>query len=261
MSFSRDIHPTAIVSPDADLEEGVRVGANAVIGPEVKIGRGTTVGENAQIQGPTTLGMENRVFPFAVVGFEPQDLKYAGEKTRLAVGDRNVFREFCTIHRGTAGGRGATTIGSGNLFMAYCHVAHDCRIGSNSVLANYVGLAGHIDVGDWAVLGAYVGCHQFTRIGDHAYVGAFTVIRQDVLPFCKTDGREAKTYGLNSVGLKRRGFTPERIDALERAYRLLVRSKLNTSQALDRIEGELSGQEDVASLVRFVRESERGFHK
>jgi UDP-N-acetylglucosamine acyltransferase len=255
------IHPTAIVSPEAELGSDVEIGPHAVVGPRVQLGSGTTVGASAQIQGPTRFGERNRVFPFACVGFDPQDLKYRGEESRLTIGAGNVFREFCTIHRGTAGGRGETSIGDGNLFMAYCHVAHDCRIGSNSVLANYVGLAGHIDVGDWVTLGAYVGCHQFVRIGDHAYVGAFTVIRQDVLPFCKTEGAEAKTYGLNSIGLKRRGFTPERIQGLEQAYRLLIRAKLNTSQALAAIEGELSGQPDVEALVRFVRESERGFHR
>jgi len=255
------VDPTAIVSPTAVLEPGVSVGPYAVVGPDVRLGRGTSVGAHAQVQGPSTLGEGNRIFPFAVVGFDPQDLKYAGERTRLTVGSRNVFREFCTIHRGTAGGRAETSIGDENLFMAYSHVAHDCRIGSHSVLANYVGLAGHIDVGDWATLGAYVGCHQFVRIGDHAYVGAFTVIRQDVLPFCKTDGAEAKTYGVNTIGLKRRGFSPERIEALEKAYRILVRSKLNTSQALERLDAELAGQQDVASLLAFLRGSQRGFHK
>jgi len=258
---TRAIHPTAIVSPEAELDDDVEVGPYAIVGAGVRLGRGTRVGAQAQVQGPATLGARNRVFPFACVGFDPQDLKYAGEHSRLTAGDENVFREFCTIHRGTAGGRGETTIGDGNLFMAYSHVAHDCRIGSHSVLANYAGLAGHIDVGDWVTLGAYVGCHQFIRIGDHAYVGAFTVIRQDVLPFCKTDGAEAKTYGLNSIGLKRRGFSAERIQDLERAYRLLIRSKLNTSQALDKIAAELPGRPDVEALVEFVRTSERGFHR
>jgi UDP-N-acetylglucosamine acyltransferase len=255
------IHPTAIVSPEADLEADVSVGPYAVIGPEVQLGRGSTVGAHAQLQGPTVLGEENRIAPFAAIGFDPQDLKFAGERTSLRIGRRNTFREFCTIHRGTAGGHRETSIGDDNLFMAYAHVAHDCRIGSRSILANYVGLAGHIDVGDAAFLGAYVGCHQFVRIGDHAYVGAFTVIRQDVLPFCKTEGAEAKTYGINTVGLKRRGFTPDRIEALEKAYRLLVRSKLNTSQALERIAAELAGQEDVEELVEFIRGSQRGFHR
>ena len=255
------VHETAVVSPEAELAADVTVGAYAVIGPEVRMGRGCTVGAHAQIHGPSTFGERNRVFPFAVVGFDPQDLKYAGERTTLSIGHGNVFREFCSIHRGTVGGHGETRIGDENLFMAYSHVAHDCRIGSHTVFSNYVGLAGHIDVGDWAILGAYVGCHQFIRIGAHAFLGAFTVVRQDVLPFCRTEGAEAKTYGINSVGLKRRGFAPERIAALERAYRLLVRSKLNTTQALDRIAAELPGQPDVEELVAFVRTSERGFHR
>jgi len=256
-----EVHPTAIVSADAELGTGVTIGPYAVVGPGVRLGRGTSVGAHAQVQGPSTIGDENRIFSFAVVGFDPQDLKYRGEASRLVVGHRNIFREFCTIHRGTAGGKGETVIGDDNLFMAYSHVAHDCRIGSHTILANYVGLAGHIDVEDWAFLGAYVGCHQFIRIGTHAYIGAFTVIRQDVLPFCKTDGREAKTYGVNTVGLTRRGFSAERVQALEKAYRLLVRSRLNTSQALERIGEELAGQPDVESLVAFIRTSQRGFHK
>jgi UDP-N-acetylglucosamine acyltransferase len=255
------VHPTAIVSPDAELGDDVVIGPYAVVGPGAHLGRGTSVGAHAQVQGPTTIGEDNRIFPFAVVGFDPQDLKYRGEASRLVVGNRNVFREFCTIHRGTAGGNGETVIGDENLFMAYSHVAHDCRIGSHAILANYAGLAGHIGVEDWAFLGAYVGCHQFIRIGSHAYVGAFTVIRQDVLPFCKTDGRDAKTYGINTVGLTRRGFSDDRVQALEKAYRLLARSRLNTSQALDRISEELPGQPDVANLVAFIRSSERGFHK
>ncbi len=256
-----EAHPTAIVSPDAELDADVAIGPYALVGPGVRLGRGTSVGAHAQVQGPATIGEENRIFPFAVVGFDPQDLKYRGEASRLVVGHRNIFREFCTIHRGTSGGNGETVIGDENLFMAYSHVAHDCRIGSHTILANYVGLAGHIDVEDWAFLGAYVGCHQFIRIGSHAYVGAFTVIRQDVLPFCKTDGRDARTYGINTVGLTRRGFSDDRVQALEKAYRLLVRSRLNTSQALERIGEELPGQPDVANLVAFIRSSERGFHK
>ncbi|HTO87718.1 MAG TPA: acyl-ACP--UDP-N-acetylglucosamine O-acyltransferase [Thermoanaerobaculia bacterium] len=259
--MTTEVHPTAIVSPDAELDADVAIGPYAVVGPEVCLGRGTSVGAHAQIQGPATIGEENRIFPFAVVGFDPQDLKYRGEASRLVVGHRNIFREFCTIHRGTSGGSGETVVGDENLFMAYSHVAHDCRIGSHAILANYAGLAGHIEVEDWAFLGAYVGCHQFIRIGSHAYVGAFTVIRQDVLPFCKTDGRDARTYGINTVGLTRRGFSAERVQALERAYRLLVRSRLNTSQALERIGEELPGQPDVANLVAFIRASQRGFHK
>jgi UDP-N-acetylglucosamine acyltransferase len=255
------VHPTAVVSPEARLGEGVEIGPYAIVGAGVVVGAGTRIGSHASIEGPTVLGEENRVFPHAVLGFDPQDLKYHGEKTRLTVGSRNVFREFSTVHRGTVTGHDETVIGDDNYFMSYSHVAHDCRIGSFTVFANSASLAGHVDVGDHAVLGAFVGGHQFTRIGRYAFVGAYAAVRQDVLPFCKTDGIDAKTYGLNRIGLQRLGFTQERLTALERAYRLLIKSKLNTTQALERIEAELAGQEDVAYLVQFIRESKRGFHR
>jgi UDP-N-acetylglucosamine acyltransferase len=258
---SAAVHSTAIVSSEARLAEGVEVGPYAVIGADVDLGDGTTVGAHATIEGPTVVGRENRIFPHAVLGFEPQDLKYNGEKTRLTVGDRNTFREFSTVHRGTVTGHGETVIGNDNYFMACSHVAHDSRIGSHSVLANSASLAGHVEVGDWVVLGAFIGAHQFIRIGNHAFVGAYAQLRQDVLPFCKTDGIEAKTYGINRIGLLRRGFSEERLKALERAYRLLVKSKLNTTQALDRIHEELAGEPDVEYLVNFIRESTRGFHR
>jgi UDP-N-acetylglucosamine acyltransferase len=255
------IHPTAIVSPEAELGEGVAVGPYAIVGAGVVIGAGTSVGAHATIEGPTVLGRENRVFPHAVLGFDPQDLKYHGEKTWLKIGDSNVFREFSTVHRGTVTGRGETLIGNGNYFMSYSHVAHDCRIGSSAVFANSASLAGHVDVGDHVVLGAFVGAHQFTRIGQYAFTGAYAQVRQDVLPYCKTDGIEAKTYGINRIGMQRLGFSDDRLKALERAYRLLIKSKLNTTQALERIEAELAGQADVAYLVAFIKESKRGFHR
>lgn len=260
--MSTAVHATAVVSPRADLADGVEVGPYAVIGDDVWIGAGTSVGEHASVRGPATIGRENRIFPHAALGGEPQDLRYRGEPTRLAVGDRNVFREFSTVHRGTPTGRTETTVGSDNYFMAYTHVAHDCRVGSHCVFANYTALAGHIEVGDGVVLGAFSGFHQFARIGDFAFVGAYTMGRQDILPYCRTDGvTEPKTYGLNLVGLKRNGFTEERIEALQKAYRLLVKSKLNTSQALERMEAELAGEPDVERLVQFIRDSKRGFHK
>jgi UDP-N-acetylglucosamine acyltransferase len=255
------VHPSAIVSPEARLSEGVEVGPYAIVGADVVIGPRTRVGAHASIEGPTVLGEENRVFPHAVLGFEPQDLKYGGEKTRLTVGSRNIFREFSTVHRGTVTGHGETVIGDDNLFMSYSHVAHDCRVGSFTVFANSASLAGHVDVGDRVVLGAFVGAHQFIRIGRYAFVGAYAQLRQDVLPFCKTEGIEARTFGLNRIGLQRLGFTEERLKALERAHRLLVKSKLNTTQALEKIEAELPGHEDVAYLVRFIKESRRGFHR
>lgn len=255
------VHPTAIVSQEAELAEGVAIGPYAVIGAGVSLGAGTEVGAHATIEGPTALGAGNRVFPHAVLGFDPQDLKYHGERTLLKIGDRNVFREFSTMHRGTVTGRGETVIGDNNYFMAYSHVAHDCRIGSFTVFANSASLAGHVDVGDHVVLGAFVGAHQFTRIGQYAFTGAYAQVRQDVLPYCKTDGIEAKTYGINRIGLQRLGFSEESLKSLERAYRLLVKSKLNTTQAIERIEAELPGQRDVAHLVAFIRESRRGFHR
>jgi UDP-N-acetylglucosamine acyltransferase len=255
------VHPTAVVSPEAELADGVSVGAYAVVGGGVVVGAGTSIGAHAQLEGPLSLGEGNRIFPHSILGFEPQDLKYHGEKTRLLVGNRNVFREFSTAHRGTVTGRGETVIGDENYFMAYSHVAHDCRVGSRTVLANYAALAGHVELGDHAVLGAYVGAHQFIRIGKYAFVGAYSQLRQDVLPFCKTDGSDAKTYGLNSVGMRRSGFSRERLLALEKAYRLLVKSGLNTTQALERIGQELTGNPDVEDLVDFIRKSKRSFHR
>lgn len=259
--MTASVHPTAIVSAQAELGDAVSVGPYAVIGSGVVLGSRTTVGGHVHLEGPLTAGEGNRIFAHAVLGFEPQDLKYRGEKTRLVIGDRNVFREFSTVHRGTGTGRGETVIGDENYFMSCSHVAHDCAVGSRVVFANYAALAGHVDVGDHAVLGAFVGAHQFIRIGKHAFVGAYAQLRQDVLPFCKTDGSEAKTYGLNTVGLRRQGFSPERLAALKKAYRLLMKSKLNTSQALERIAAELAGQEDVAHLVSFIQASKRGFHR
>ena len=254
------IHPTAIVAPSAELGDGVTIGPYAMVGEEVVLGAGTTVGAYASVQGPTRLGPENRIFAHAVLGFDPQDIKYRGERTRLVIGARNVFREFATIHRGTSA-TGETVIGDDNFFLAYTHVAHDCQIGSRCIFSNNASLGGHIEVGDGVVLSAFVGGHQFTRIGSYAFVGAFTPIRQDVLPFCKTDGHEAKTYGLNKIGLERHGFSKERVAVLNKAYKILIRSKLNTKQALERLEAELSGEPDVAYLIEFVRASERGFHR
>jgi UDP-N-acetylglucosamine acyltransferase len=257
----KQVHETAVVAEGARLAEGVEVGPYAVVGEGVTLGAGTVVGAHAQITGPATFGDGNRIFPHAVLGLEPQDLKYKGEETRLVVGSRNVFREFSTVHRGTITGRGETVVGDDNYFMAYSHVAHDCFIGSRTVFANCASLAGHVDVGDNAILNAFVAAHQFIRIGRFAFAGAYAQLRQDVLPFCKTDGIDAKTYGLNRIGLARSGFSRERLQALERAYRLLIKSKLNTTQALERIEAELPGQPDVQYLVDFIRSSKRGFHR
>jgi UDP-N-acetylglucosamine acyltransferase len=255
------VHPTAVVAPDAVLGEDVSIGPYAVVGENVVIGARTTVGAHATIQGPAILGEDNRVFPHAALGFDPQDLKYRGEPTRLVVGVRNVFREFTTVHRGTRSGPGETVIGDDNYLMNYTHVAHDNRLGSRIVMANYAVLAGHVEVGNNAIIGAFNAIHQFCRVGAFAFLGAYTGCRQDVLPFCRTDGLDAKTYGINTIGLRRNGFSEDRVEALQKAYRFLVKSKLNTSQALERIAAEIPGQPDVEELVRFIRTSERGFIK
>ncbi len=252
------IHPTAIVDPSAELADGVEVGAYAVIGPRVEIGADTEVGANAQVRGPTRIGRANRLFPMSAIGFEPQDLKYDGEEVFLEIGDRNQFREFCTVHRGTGSGGGLTRIGSDNLFMAYAHVAHDCFVGDRTVFVNNATLAGHIEVGDDATIGAFSSVHQFCRVGRHAYIGGYSVVTMDALPFVKTVGQKPLCYGLNTIGLKRKGFAPEVISRLSKAIKIFVRSGLNASQALQRIVDELSGTPEVDHLVEFVRSAERG---
>ncbi len=255
------IHPMAQVDPGAVLGEGVKVGAFAVIGDGVEIGDDTEVGAAAQIYGPTKIGVKNRIFPNACIGFEPQDLKFQGEEVRLEIGDRNQFRECCTIHRGTAKGGAVTRIGSDNLFMAYTHVAHDCQVGSRTIFANNATLAGHVEVHDDASISAFTSVHQFCRVGRHAYVGGYSVVTMDALPFAKTVGLKPAFYGLNSIGLKRKGFNPDSIKRLEQAMRILVRSGLNTAQALEKIRAELSGDEAVDYLVSFIETAKRGVHK
>jgi UDP-N-acetylglucosamine acyltransferase len=259
--MATEIHPTAVVDPGAELADGVTVGPHAVIGARVTIGEGTEVGAGAHIQGPTTLGRENRVFPHATLGFDPQDLKFGGEETRLEVGDRNHFREFVTVHRGTAHGRSLTTVGSDNLFMVYTHIAHDCIVGDRVVMANCATLAGHVEVESDATISAFSAVHQFCRVGRHAYIGGYSVITMDALPYVKTVGAKPLVYGLNSIGLKRKGFDGEALERLRRAYRLLVESKLNTTQALEQIRQEVGGHGEVDHLVAFVESAQRGVIK
>lgn len=256
------IHPSAVVDPAAEFGRGVTVGSNAVVGAGVVLGDGTEVGAGAQVYGPAEIGRDNRIFPMAAVGFEPQDLKFKGEETRLVVGDRNHFREFTTIHRGTSFGGGVTTIGDDNLFMAYSHVAHDCQVGSRTVFVNGATLAGHVGVGDDATIGANSAIHQFCRVGRHAYVGGYSVVTMDALPFVKTVGIKAACYGLNAIGLRRKGFERETMQRLRRAVRILLHSGLNTSQALERIRAEVGTEDpEVAYLVDFVEASKRGVVK
>ncbi|HEX9726393.1 MAG TPA: acyl-ACP--UDP-N-acetylglucosamine O-acyltransferase [Vicinamibacteria bacterium] len=252
-----ECHRTAIVHPGARLADGVRIGPYAVIGEHVTIGRDSIVEANSVVDGFTKIGERCRIFPFASVGLEPQDLKFRGEESTLEVGNDNVFREFVTIHRGTSGGGGRTVIGSSNLFMAYSHVAHDCLIGSFTIFANGASLAGHVLVDDHATIGAYSGIHQFCRVGRYAFVGGYTVATQDVLPFSRTVGNRARLYGINTVGLVRREFSRERINSLRHAFRILQQSKLNVSQAVARLEEE-SASEDVRLLIDFIRASKRG---
>lgn len=255
------IHPSAEIDPGAKLGEGVRVGPFAVIGEGVEIGNGTVIGAGAQVYGPARIGRENRIHPQACIGFEPQDLKFQGEEVGLEIGDRNQFRELCTIHRGTAKGGGTTRIGSDNLFMVYTHVAHDCQVGSRTIFANNATLAGHVEVHDDATISAFTSVHQFCRVGRHAYVGGYSVVTMDALPFAKTVGLKPAFYGLNSIGLKRKGFEPDSISRLDQALRLLVRSGLNTAQALEKIKGELAGDPAVDYLVDFIETAKRGVHK
>jgi UDP-N-acetylglucosamine acyltransferase len=255
------VHPPAVVDPSAELGDGVVVGPLAVVGPRVVLGPGCEVGGQAQVQGPSRFGSGNRIFPHACVGFEPQDLKYRGEDVFLEVGDGNHFREFTTVHRGTAGGGGVTTIGGGNLFMAYSHVAHDCHVGDRTVFVNGATLAGHVEVGDDAVIGAYSAVHQFCRVGRHAYVGGFTVVTMDALPFAKTVGQKATYYGLNTIGLRRKGFGRDAIARLEEAMKLLVHSGLNTRQAIERIAEELGGEPEIEYLLDYLRGARRGVVK
>lgn len=253
------IHPTAIISSEASLAHDVEVGPYVVIGPSVIIGSGTKIGAHSRIEGPATIGDRNQIYGFASIGGPPQDLKYHGEKTSLFIGNDNVIREFVTINRGTPGGGGITTIANSNLFMAYAHVAHDCHIGSFTIFANNATLAGHVEIGDYAQIGAFSAVHQFCRVGEHAFIGGGTMCTQDVLPYAKTVAeRHAATFGINSIGLERKGFPKETVEALQRAYRLLVRSKLKLDDALMRIEDELSNYPEARYLVEFVRGSKRG---
>jgi len=256
------IHPRAEVAPGARLGAGVCIGAFAVVGEEVVLGEGCVLHEHARVSGPTRLGARNILHPYASVGGDPQDLTYHGERTELVIGDDNVFHEFVTVNRGTVKGGGVTRIGSRNLFMAYAHIAHDCIIGDSTVFVNGATLAGHVTVEDFAQVGAFCPVHQFCRIGKYSYIAAQTVITQDVAPFAKVVApRETRCYGVNAIGLERNGFSRERIAPIERAYRLLLRSKLNTAQAVEQMRAELTGSSDVADLIAFIETAERGLTK
>lgn len=255
-------HPTAIIHPRAQVACTVTVGPYTVIGEGVELGDDCEVMSHVVLGGPTRIGKGNRIFPWASVGLEPQDLKYHGEPTRLEVGDGNVFREFITVHRGTVGGGGVTRIGNHNLLMAYVHIAHDCTLGDHVIMANGASLAGHVEIRDHAMVGAFCGVHQFCRIGAYSFLGSYTIVSKDILPYSKTSAdRPATVLGANRIGLERRGLAAEDVDELQSAFRLLSRSKLNTTQALEAIESRGFKSEHVRALVEFIKTSERGVVK
>ena len=255
------IHPTAVVSSRAQLDAEVKVGPYTLIGDHVVIHQGVEIAGHVVIEGPCEIGSGTRIFPFAAIGLAPQDLKYNGEATRLIIGERNVIREYVTMNRGTVGGGDQTSVGHDNLFMAQSHVAHDCHIGSHNIFANAASVAGHVEIGNHVSLGAYIGVHQFCRVGDYAFIGAYSKMVKDVLPYARTDGNDAKCYGANVLGLKRKGFSDQTIRQIRHAFHLLLTSKLNTSQALERIKSEMAGIPEIDYLITFIEKSERGVTK
>ena len=256
------IHPTAIIDPTAEIEASADIGPYCIVGAEVHIGARTRLMANNYLEGPTWVGEDNLFFPYSTAGVASQDLKYQGERAETRIGHRNRIREFVTIHRGTQGGGLVTAIGSDNLLMAYAHVAHDALIGDHVIMANGVTLAGHVTIGDWADISAFTGVHQFCRIGRHAFVGPYSVVIQDVLPYSTTVGkREIGVFGANRIGLQRRGFETPVVEALQTAFRLLTRAKLNTTQAIERIRAEVPPCAEVEELLEFIRTSGRGVIK
>jgi UDP-N-acetylglucosamine acyltransferase len=255
------VHETAIVSPDAKIGSGCYVGPFCTVGGNAVLGDGVRLESHVVVDGDTSIGAETHVFPYVSIGLAPQDLKYKGEPTRTVIGKRNQIREFVTIHRGTESGNGITEIGDDNLLMAQAHVAHDCRLGSGIIMANAATLAGHVEIDDGASVGAYSGVHQFCRVGFQAFIGGYSVVVKDAMPFAIIQGNHAKCYGLNRLGMKRRGYSKEAISALNHAFHLLLASKLNTTQAIERIRAEISDVKEVDLLVDFILSSKRGVVK
>ena len=254
----RKIHPTAIVDPKAELGVGVEIGPYAIVGPDVQIGDGTKIGPHAIVEGFVQMGKNNHVYSGAIVGCRPQDLKYRGEKTYLIIGDNNQIREYATISPGTEGGGGETRIGNNNLIMTSCHVAHDCIVGNNVVISHGTAIAGHVIIEDQVVLGGLVGIHQYTKVGRKAMVGAHSKLVKDVPPFMLVEGSPATVHGINIVGLRRNGITPEVRLQLKRAFKILYRSNLNVTQAIEVMEQELEAGPEIEHLIRFIRSAERG---
>lgn len=252
------IHPTAIIAPDATLAEGVEVGPYSIIGPDVHIGENTHLGPHVVIESQTDIGEDNRIAQFASIGGPPQDLKYRGEPTRVVIGNRNTIKEYVTINRSTIHDIGVTVLGDDNLLMAYCHVAHNCKLANHVIMSNGVNLGGHIHVEDYAIIGGMTGVHQFTRIGAHCIVGGASAVNKDIPPFVTASGNFTKLYGLNMIGLKRRGFSEETIGALKEAYRIIFRSKLLLATAIGKVEAEVADLPEVRQFLDFIRKSERG---
>lgn len=252
------IHPTALVAPGAKLAEGVSIGPYTVIGEHVEIGAGTSIGAHAVITGDTRIGAHNRIFHFVSLGEVPQDKKYANEPTRLEIGDHNVIREFCTFNTGTVQDRGVTRIGSHNWIMAYVHIAHDCVVGDQTIFANNASLAGHVEIGDWAILAGFTGVHQFCKIGAHVMTGISSVVVKDIPPYVLAAGQPAAPHGLNSEGLKRRGFSAEALSALKGAYKILYRAGNTLAEAQAKLAIEAENHPEVRVLVEFLKRAERG---
>jgi UDP-N-acetylglucosamine acyltransferase len=253
-----NIHPTAIIASDALLDENVTIGPYTIIGPEVRIGKNTIVGPHVVIERLTDIGENCKIDQFASIGGDPQDLKYRGEKTKVIIGNYNTIREFATINRGTVADIGVTIIGDHNLLMAYSHVAHNCKLGNRIVLANSANLAGHIHVEDYAIVGGLTGVHQFTRIGAHCIIGGASAVNKDVPPFTMASGNHAKLYGLNQVGLRRRGFSEDSIAALKQAYRIMFRMSLLRKDAMAKVKAEVPDCLEVRQFLEFIENSARG---
>jgi UDP-N-acetylglucosamine acyltransferase len=259
--MSAFIHENAVIAPNAEIGAGCYIGAFCVVGDEVVLGENVRLESHVVIDGKTSIGDETHVYPFVSIGLAPQDLKYRGEPTATEIGKRNHIREFVTVHRGTAGGGGVTRIGDDNLLMAQAHIAHDCRIGNEIIMANAATLAGHVEIADRANIGAYSGVHQFCRVGTEAFVGGYSVVVKDAMPFAIIQGNHAKCYGLNRVGMRRRGYSKEVIEKLHHAFHLLLSAKMNTTQALEKIKREIEDCSEVDLLVEFIESSNRGVVK
>jgi UDP-N-acetylglucosamine acyltransferase len=255
---SQAIHPTALVDKRAKLAANVTVGPYTIIDGDVEVGEGTTIGSHNVITGHTRIGRDNRIFHFCSIGEANQDKKYKGEPTRVEIGDRNTFREYCSVNRGTVGGHSLTRVGDDNFVMAYCHIAHDCEVGNQTVFANNATLAGHVTIGDWAILGGFVGVHQFVKVGAHVMLGISSVITQDVPPYLLVAGNPAAPHGINARGLSRRGFPPDAVTGLKRAYKTLYRSGLSLAEATRQLEAQAEQVAEVRPLVDFIAASERG---